>query len=707
MRPLRIYLVDPTHTTILPVSDTIPINIGFIGSYAKQLYGEGIEVSLFKYPQKVIDALKVSPPDVLALSNYSWNSHLSERLAQFAKEINPHIITVQGGTNFPHEDPQCRQFLLRRPSTDLYVELEAEIAFSNLIARILETWDGGVGLFDRPIDGCMFIEPSTRSSKEPVVIKGIKPPRIHDLDAIPSPYLNGMLDHFFDEGLTPFIETNRGCPFKCSFCHTGNDYFQKTNMFSVERVREEIAYIAPRAAALGIVNLHIADTNFGMYPRDREICLALRETHETFRWPLQIMSTTGKNNKERVIDITGIMGTVFSVNMSVQSMDRQVLANIKRDNISLDHYIEINEHLKREGRSTKAELILGLPGETKESFLGGVEHVIESGVSTVTIYTLMLLNGTEFQNPGYRTKFGIVGKFRIVPLDFGEYEGVRVFDHEEVAVQTKDMSFDDYLYVRGFALLIETLHNGRPFEELFRHVITLGVSRTMLLRRAYERLGRAPREVQKLMGEFLKETRRELWDSEQQLVAHYQQDENYQRLLHGEVGGNLIYKYKSISLVYTAEPWLSFLVDLCKELAAESLKDPAAVERAKQQIDVLGEFCRKKLDGLLDPQGDVDSVYMESPYDIFGWLQSDDGIPLGNYACTVPVHYEFFYTADQLWSRSDLFKRYGTSVNAASKIVTRVSSLESLMRKVRTAEGEQIIYADADVDRFTRYGLSR
>ena len=56
--------------------------------------------------------------------------------------------------------------------------------------------------------------------------------RIKDLDEIPSPYLNGMLDKFFDGKLTPFIETNRGCPFTCSFCHTGNDYFHKLNKFS-------------------------------------------------------------------------------------------------------------------------------------------------------------------------------------------------------------------------------------------------------------------------------------------------------------------------------------------------------------------------------------------------------------------------------------------------------------------------------------------
>ena len=121
-------------------------------------------------------------------------------------------------------------------------------------------------------------------------------------------------------------------------------------MFSIERVREEINFIAPRMQNLGITGLHIADTNFGMYPRDREICMSLKNAHDTHGWPKQVIATTGKNNKERVIEITGIMGSTFNVNMSVQSMDPIVLRNINRDNIKLDDYVGINKHLGiREG----------------------------------------------------------------------------------------------------------------------------------------------------------------------------------------------------------------------------------------------------------------------------------------------------------------------------------------------------------------------
>lgn len=706
MNPLKIYLADLTHDTIILVSDTVPINVGFVGSYTKKLFGDNVEVSLFKYPQTVIDAIKADPPDVLALSNYSWNSYLSERMAQLAKQENPNVVTVQGGTNFPHEGDLYKDFLMERPYTDLHVELEGEVAFSNLVSRILAARDSGERALDRPIDGCVYIDPTSRNSDSPVVITGTMPERLRDLDEIPSPYLNGMLDHFFDGKLTPFLETNRGCPFHCSFCHTGNDYFQKTNMFSIERVTAEIDYIAPRVSALGIVNLHIADTNFGMYPRDRDICLALKETHDKYGWPSQIMATTGKNNKERVIDITSIMGKMFSVNMSAQSMSPAVLTNIRRENIKLDHFAKIHEHLNEQGRATKGELILGMPGETRDSFLNGVEQLIESGISSLGIYTLMLLHGTEFKNPDYRKKYEIMGKFRIVPLDFGEYDGQRVLDYEEVGVQTKDMSFDDYLYLRSFALLVEALHNSRPFEEFFRVALSLGVSRFGMLHRTADSLENAPKDVQEILKGFRGETQGELWDSSEELVAHYKSDENYERLRNGEVGGNLIFKYKALSIVFAADGWISVLADVCKQIAGEELKDSAELKQEEDRIDLLATFCRLKLAGILNVEEDVAPIKMESQYDIVGWLQSEEGTPLDHYRTAEPINYEFYFTEEQLTARADQFKRYGTEINALSKIVTRVSNVESLFRKVRTADGEQIIYADLDQDRFTRYSLA-
>ena len=84
--------------------------------------------------------------------------------------------------------------------------------------------------------------------------------------------------------------------------------------------------------------------------------------------------------------------------------------------------IDVNKYLTDQGRSTKADLIIGLPGESKETFIAGLNNVLNSNSAKVTIYTLMLLHGTEFKYPSYRDKFGYQGKYRIVPLNFGEYD---------------------------------------------------------------------------------------------------------------------------------------------------------------------------------------------------------------------------------------------------------------------------------------------
>ena len=64
-------------------------------------------------------------------------------------------------------------------------------------------------------------------------------------------------------------------------------------------------------------------------------------------------------------------------------------------------------------------------------FVKGVNNIINSNVSRLVIYTLMMLHGTNFKQPSYRKKFGYITKYRIVPLNFGEYEGHKVFDYEE------------------------------------------------------------------------------------------------------------------------------------------------------------------------------------------------------------------------------------------------------------------------------------
>ena len=702
-KKLKVFLCDLTYDTIILVSDTIPINIGFIGSYSKKKFGDDISIELFKYPNEVIEQIKKDPPDVIGFSNYSWNSNLSEYVASIASKINPNVITVQGGTNFPHQTKLQELFLRDRPFTNFHTLFEGEKSFANIIERIFESNFEKNKIFDKAIDGVVFIQPNTGK-----FIQGNYIDRIKDLDEIPSPYLNGMLDKFFDGYLTPFIETNRGCPFTCSFCHTGSNYYHKLNKFSKDRVENEIEYIGKKAGRLKISNLHMADVNFGMYPQDRLTCDFLKKSKEKYGWPKQIMATTGKNSKDRVMEITNILGDMFSINMSMQSMDEQVLKNIKRANIKLDHMIDVNNHLIEQGRSTKAELIVGLPGETKESFLNGLDNVLNSNSTAVTIYTLMMLHGTEFKNPDYRNQFGYKGKFRIVPLNFGDYDNKKIFDYEEVGVETKDLSFDDYLYLRVIALLVESLHNGRPFNEFFLYGKHHNIEQASLLKILYDNINKASKNVQTLIQAFIDETKGELWDSEEELLKFYIKEENYLKLRNGEVGGNLIYKYKSRNLVENNSDWIDLFENQLFEEIIKKNQNLKNKDIIKKELKEISQFCKLKTNGLLDPSIDTRPISYDFHYDILDWidnyeLESD----LSKYMLEKRKKYIFSYTREQIEVREDVFKRYGTSINALSKIVTRISNLESQFRKVRYQDDNYLrdVYKKVG-ENFTRYALS-
>ena len=705
MTSLKVYLCDLTHESVILVSDTIPVNIGFVGSYAKKIHGDLIDISLFKYPEDAIKTIKKEPPDVLALSNYSWNSLLSERVAEIAKQINPKVITVQGGPNFPHDPKQQLEFLKKRPNTNFYIMFEGEASFSNILDRILKYRKNEQELFDEPINGAVFIHPD----KNKGLIKGLKTQeRIKFLDDIPSPYLNGMLDKFFDGRLSPFTETNRGCPFKCSFCHTGNDYYQKVHMFSIERIQKEFEYIAEKASNHKNTILHIADVNFGMFPRDKQICKMLSDLKNKCNWPLTICGTTGKNNKERIIEATSILGDAFTVAMSVQSMDQRVLANINRSNIKLDHYTEVNKHLHKEGRSTSGEVIIGLPGETKESFMKGVQQVIDSGVSRIVIYTLMMLHGTEFKDIAYRHKYGMKGKYRIVPLNLGEYEGVKVFDYEEVCVENKDMSFVDYLYIRKFALITESIFNNGIFEAFFKYALAEGIKKSEFIFKILENIERAPTKIIKIFNEFTRETKDELWNSDTEMVKHYKQEKNFQKLIKGEAGGNLIYKYKSLNIVEAMNEWIKFLIHLLNELIVKKSNEYLKVSQEEmslktKEIEALGEYQKNITWKFLEESSD-EAMNMKSDYDFEKWLKNIENSPLNKYHLTNPIDYNFVHTESQKAEKKDVFKRYGTDINALSKIVVRIRP-ENWLRTIKTKE----IILDKKIDpkkSLARYSLS-
>ena len=359
-RPLKIYLGDLTYITVTLATEAFPLNVGYIASYCKKLFGDDVEITLFKYIDEIDKAVNENPPDILGLSNYCWSHNVSYEIFKMCKKTNPNVVTIWGGPNFPIDFPSQKKFMEHYKEVDIYVPTEGETGFSNVVKKVLESNsidEVEQQITQSPIDGCIS------RNEQGQIQYTIPTVRISSLDEIPSPYLNGMMNKFFDGKLTPMLQTNRGCPFHCTFCTDGRDEVNKVNNFSTARVQSEIQYIAEHIPK-NTHSLHISDLNFGMYPRDIEICESLVKIQEEFDYPKYIKCTTGKNQKDKIIKAIKKLNSSLRVTMSVQSLDSDVLNNIRRDNISVDHMLALYPAIKEAELQTTSDVILGLPGES-------------------------------------------------------------------------------------------------------------------------------------------------------------------------------------------------------------------------------------------------------------------------------------------------------------------------------------------------------
>ena len=208
------------------------------------------------HSEAALVAIEEGWPDVVALSHYCWNTEISNFIFRWAKQHNPNVICIAGGPHLPMAADLCRDFLTARPQIDFYVSQEGERSFAELVSRILAGSETEKLKSER-ISGVMNINPQSGA----LLFGGVMP-RLTNLDEIPSPYLSGLFDRFFDGNYFPFIESARGCPYAVHSARQHNGPIRYTA--SALHAVADLDFIAERAYHYPHLALAIADSNFGM-----------------------------------------------------------------------------------------------------------------------------------------------------------------------------------------------------------------------------------------------------------------------------------------------------------------------------------------------------------------------------------------------------------------------------------------------------------
>lgn len=654
-RPLKIYLGDLTYTTVTLATEAFPLNVGYVASYCKKLFGDDVEITLFKYIDEIDKAVNENPPDILGLSNYCWSHNVSYEIFKMCKKTNPNVVTIWGGPNFPIDFPSQKKFMERCKEVDIYVPTEGEIGFSNVVKKVLESNsidEVKQKITQNPIDGCV-------SRNEQGQIQCTIPTlRISSLDEIPSPYLNGMMTKFFDGKLTPMLQTNRGCPFHCTFCTDGRDEVNKVNSFDIKRVQSEIQYIAEHIPK-NTHSLHISDLNFGMYPRDIEICESLAKIQEKFGYPKYIKCTTGKNQKDKIIKAIKKLNKSLRVTMSVQSLDPDVLNNIRRDNISVDHMLALYPAIKEADLQTTSEVILGLPGETYSNHIQTLRDLIRAKMDEIVVHTCMLLDGSEMNLPEERKKWGMKTKFRALQRDFAELSsGKKVIEYEEVVVGSNTMTFEEYIKLRILAFIIFVTNQGIVFDAIQKLLREQDIDVFELYYGMLTNKKNSSGKTQKVIEQFKQATIDELWDSPQELLENFQKDSEYKKLLDGEAGTNVIYHYKAVVISEYMDDWTEHVIEAARILIKNSNNYNDEFEN---QFESVANYCKGLSHNVLGQDRLDTNPQYEFEYDIPSWLSPKTNLKLNNFKLDAKLKISFQLDDEQFKMVQDNIDVYGHS----------------------------------------------
>jgi radical SAM superfamily enzyme YgiQ (UPF0313 family) len=245
---------------------TIPFNVGFVAAYSAKHFPDA-ETSIFKAPNELIDATKSKRPDLVALSAYAWNENLTRFVTSKIKELDPTILTVQGGPNFTVQncdELHARPYFSKHGDCDAYVIDAGERPIVELLKRWVKVGNDPAQIRREMIPDVMTNNPPGDDR----IIIGPSMMTLDDLDEIPSPYLTRILDKFLDSNSVPFLETNRSCPYQCTFCTLAVSSGSKLKTFSMERVLGEIDYISSRTKSDDLIT---TDAHFGILDHDTEI----------------------------------------------------------------------------------------------------------------------------------------------------------------------------------------------------------------------------------------------------------------------------------------------------------------------------------------------------------------------------------------------------------------------------------------------------
>jgi radical SAM superfamily enzyme YgiQ (UPF0313 family) len=377
----------------------------YLRSNLKELKSKSkiLEFTINEDENQMVEQILLTSPKIVGISVYIWNAIVVQKIVEIIKQISPQIKVVLGGPEVSYQP-----FRVDWSRADYIVQGEGEITFYDLCKNIVKK------------------SPSNK------VLKAILP----NVKEVEFPY-----DEYSDEDIRNryiYVEASRGCPYECEFCLSSID--KKVRYFDIDRLILEYKKLWDRGAR----KFKFIDRTFNLnIPYAIKLLDFFLEQKESYSLHFEVIPDNFPTKlKEKIVKFPP---QSLQLEIGIQSLNLDILKNINRD-MNLKKLKNNIEFLEKETNAhLHVDLIIGLPGESIESFAKNLNELKGITDSEIQIGILKKLSGTTISR--YDEVFNMV------------YNSQPPYE----ILQNDYISFLDLQHMKRFARFWDLVYNSGNF----------------------------------------------------------------------------------------------------------------------------------------------------------------------------------------------------------------------------------------------------
>lgn len=383
------------------------IGLRYIYANMQELQKESqiLEFSINDAIETIAEAILIHKPKIIGLGVYIWNASQMQELIHIIKKVSPKTTIILGGPEVSYEP-----FRVNFDDADFIIQGEGDVAFYNLSMQIL----------------------NHTPPKEKIIKMSL--PKLKELTL---PY-----EFYTDDDIKNryiYVEVSRGCPFECEFCLSSMD--ERVRAFDLEKVLDAFESLWQRGAR----NFKFVDRTFNLNMKTaNKILDFFLEKDEPYFAHFEVIPDHFPDSIKKKIAL--FPDGALQLEIGIQTLNPEIANSVSRI-LKLDKIYENIHFLETQTKAhIHLDLIVGLPGESLESFGRNLDKLMSISSCEIQIGILKKLSGTYIKR--HDTDYAMV------------YSDIPPYD----ILSNSELTFMDLQIMKRFARFWDLTYNSGNFK---------------------------------------------------------------------------------------------------------------------------------------------------------------------------------------------------------------------------------------------------